>query len=172
MKKIIAAFVFCLCVLPVAAAAGVVEWQKLAPFLPGELNGFKPAGAPEGQTVKLGGNDYSSVSFKYGTERRIDREIVIHSGTVATSTWNTTLTMGRVEIDTPRQMIKQVEIQGFKGFQSYRKDKKRATVWLALANDLLVIATIEDVPGPQPAIDAIGTMKLKDLAKLANTGGK
>ncbi len=146
------------------ALAEPVHFKDLMAILAIEPpQGWEVSEKPKGTTIKAPVQmSEAEVTFRSG-EKKIDIKIIDGVGGVASA-----LGMAQgMEMESSEEYVKPIEVQGFKGIETYKHKEKRGEINLPVANRFLVNITGEDMDNTEVMKAVAGKLDLKKLAGLA-----
>jgi hypothetical protein len=141
-----------------------VHYKELLPFVELKLGTWEAKGKPHGSSIKSGQMQMSEVkaSFRNGNQTL---EIVIVDGGPARFALMG-LSQG-FEMESTEKYVKTLEIQGFKGMETYRFKQKQGELNINVADRFLVSLKGKGVDNTEALKAAAQQMDLKKLATLA-----
>jgi hypothetical protein len=143
--------------------AGVVDFNKLLPFVEMNIPGWTMEGRPCGTTLKQGKVMVSEVrvSFKAGDQTL---EIIIMDFLGKTMPF---LTGQQVPMDSGDETARPTEVQGFKAFETFRLQEKQGELNIGVADRFWVKIDGEGIDNLEVLTKVAQKMDLKKLATLA-----
>ena len=155
-----------------AAASGekveAIHYEKLMEYLPNEINGYERQ-EPDGGTVEMQDLSYSSANVEYKNEdgnkikvSLIDYNVAGQLYQMATAMWATGM-----KIDSPNEKAMGVSVSdNIKGWQSYKKKKRKASVVLGIGERFLLSVEADDQNDVSKVMSIAKSMGLDELAEM------
>jgi hypothetical protein len=146
-----------------AASAEPVHFKQLMPFVDIQLPGWAMDGKPQGTTLKQGNMQMSEAraTFRSG-EKTL--EIVIMDFWGQTIPWLGTAL--QLEMETSDEVIRTIEVQGFKALETFRTPDKHGELNISVSDRFWVRIEGEGLANTDPLKAAAAQMDLKKLATL------
>ncbi len=143
--------------------APVVNWRKLAPFLPDELAGFSATKDLKGKTAAIGTMKATTVKRRYADGKRKLRLEIIDTSLapvlrVGFATWKA------YSEDSTEGLKKAIKVDGHQALLNWRKRNKKGEVTVLVEGRFMVKATLKPAKDPR---DVVAVVKKMDLAKLS-----
>ena len=147
-----------------AAAADVVHFKELMPFVDLKISGWQMDGKPSGTTLKQGNVSISEARATYRAEDRT-LEIVVMDFLGKSIPF---LGMGQqMEMETNGEQVRTTTVQDFKALETFRKQDKQGELNLSVADRFWVKIDGDGIDNPEVLRAVAEQMDLKKLATLA-----
>ena len=162
MRKILAFLTLLL--LLFSATAGASDYKAWLPLLPDTLGGMRRSGEPEGMSMEMGGQKWSSLHQEYSTdsgEKSVELTIVSGKGGPELEAFQM---MSSIKMETEDQIIKTVSVLRYKGLFAFEKKEKNGTLMISLGEELLVVIEAEPITSEA---DLLKLAEQLPLAKFA-----
>ena len=144
----------------------VVNWRKLAPFVPESLPGFESAGDLDGSTSGVGEIKVTRVRRRYRAGKRT--ATVAIQDTSLMPAIRAGFAMARnVTEDSTRRLRRPVEVGGQPGVLEWRKSGPRSKVQVLVGGRFLVEVSVRPAADTDEALALAGKLDLAGLADLA-----
>jgi hypothetical protein len=146
------------------APAKLVHFKELLPFVDIKLDGWQPEGKPKGSTMQSGQMEMSQVSATLRSGGKT-LEILVGDGLPAQFA-----ALGNdkgFQFETTENYLKQVEVDGFQGMESFHVQEKKGDLLLNVADRFLVVIKVHGADKGDILMTVAGKMDLKKLAELA-----
>jgi hypothetical protein len=147
------------------APAKLVHFKELLPFVDMQLDGWQPQGKPQGSTLQSGQMEMSQASATFRSGGKI-LEIQVGDGLPAQFA-----SLGAskgFQFETTENYLKQVEVDGFQGMESFHFQEKKGDLLLNVADRFLVVIKVHGADKGDILTTVAKKMDLKKLAELAN----
>ncbi|MGQ9688000.1 MAG: hypothetical protein ACUVXF_04310 [Desulfobaccales bacterium] len=153
--------------LPHPGQAQPVHFKELMAFLALEPpKGWEVAQKPRGTTMKAPVQmSEAEVEFRAG-DKSVEIKILDALGRMLPFP---ALTQA-LELESNEEHLKSIEIQGFKGYESYKHESKEGEITLVVANRFLVTITGHGMEDTAVLKEMAAKLDLKKLAALAQKG--
>ena len=164
MRRLSVVLVLCFLFLP--EVAGALDYKAWFPILPQKLGSMQTSGEPDGMNMNMGGQQWSSVHQAYAShDGKTSAELTIMAGKAApqAQAWQA---MADMNMETEDQIMKTVDVGGYKGMLTLNKKDKTGTLMIPLKNDTVVVLHLE------PASGETEIMQLGQLLPLAQIADK
>lgn len=144
--------------------AGASDYKAWIPLLPDTLGGMGRSGEPDGMNVETSGQRWSSLQQEYlGKDAEKSIVLTIARGKGAPQLAGFQM-MPSMNMETEDQIVKTVDVLGYKGLFTLEKEEKSGTLMISLSEEMLVAIEAE------PITSEAGILKIAEqlpLAKLA-----
>lgn len=146
-----------------------VNFKTLQEFLPKEIAGFT-RGEPEGATATFGEWSFSSaeVTFTKGEETSIKVSILDYAHITSLYTPFQIWLSGNFNVEDSHGYSRSVKVEGFPGFENFRKDDKRCELTLLVGDRYIVQLTGENTQNMDALRDVMKQIDLSSLAKVTS----
>src|SRR5262249_35544903 len=144
-----------------------VDYQKLLPILPEPLSGWT-ADKPEGSTEDVGGFKITNVHRDYRKgegEKAPSAAISVLDSVTNPDYVSATTEAWKSNSDPSEEYAKPVIIDGNRGFKTFEKDTRHATLWVMIANRYFVQVELQNEE-PGQLQEWIKRIDLKKLAAI------
>jgi len=143
-------------------AAGFEAW---IPLLPQKLGGLEASGPPEGMTMVMDGETWSSLHQIYNDHetRTVEVTVIYGSGAPEIQSFRT---LPRAPVEDAVSSIRPVEISGYKGLLHRQKNGNIGTLMLPLGPVMLIVIEAEPVGADTALTDIARELPLDRLAAL------
>jgi hypothetical protein len=151
--------------LTLLAQAQPVNFKELMAFLSIEPpQGWEVSVKPKGTTLKSPVQmSEAEVEFRGGDEKKIEIKIIDGLGGMLPF-----LGMAQgMEMESSEEYMKSIEVQGFKGMETFKHKNKKGEIILPVANRFLVNITGKGMDNTEVIKEVAGKLDLKKLAGLA-----
>ena len=151
--------------VPLLAQAQPVHFKDLMAILAIDPpQGWEVSKKPKGTTVKSPVQmSEAEVEFRSGDDKNIEIKIVDGLGSMLPF-----LGMAQgMEMESSEEYMKPIEIQGFKGIEKYKHQKKKGEITLSVANRFLVTIEGSGMDNTEVIKEVAGKLDLKKLAGAA-----
>ena len=146
------------------AAAEVVHFKELLPFVDLKIPGWQQDGKPSGTTMKQG---KVSLSEARATYRAGDQTLEI----VVMDFWGKSLPFlaegQQLEMETNEEKVRTTTVQDFKALETFRKPDKQGELNISVADRFWVKIDGDGIDNPEVVQTVAQQMDLKKLATLA-----
>jgi hypothetical protein len=149
--------------LAASALADVINFKKLEPFVDVKIPGWTMEGKPGGTTVKQGPMSVSQAEaeFKAG-DKTLKISVTDLYGR------HFPMQMGQfMEMESNEQVVRTLDVQGFKGLGQYNKNDKEGNLIISVADRFLVKVEGQKIDDLKVLQDVAQQLDLKKLATLA-----
>jgi hypothetical protein len=149
--------------LTTSARADVINFKKLEPFVDVKIPGWTMKGKPSGSTVQQGAMSVSQAKAKF---KAGDKTLKISVTDLAGHPMP--MQMGQfMQMETDEEVVRTLEVQGFKGIGHYNKTDKDGDLIISVAKRFLVKVEGRKIDNLKVLQDAAQQLDLKKLATLA-----
>jgi len=165
MKKMSFLLALCLVLFPLTAAAS--DYKAWVPLLPDTLAGLSQSGKPDGINMETSGKKWSSLHQRYSAdkgEKAIELTIVAGEGAPYLAQFQM---MSSVKMETEDQIVKTVNVSGYKGLLNLEKREKSATLMISLNEEMLVVIAAKAVKSEAEALKLGEQLPLAKFAAQA-----
>jgi hypothetical protein len=131
------------------------DYKPWVPLLPETLGGLQRSEKPQGFTMEMGEESWSSLHQAYSMEdgeKSIDLTLVLGKGSPHMANFEM---MSAMKIETEEQIIKTTQIKNRKALLSLEKEEKRASLMIPLGKGMMVV------------LEATPIMKEEEIIALA-----
>jgi len=143
----------------------VVNWRKLAPFVPQKIGDFAATGELEGSTAGMGGMQTTNVKRRYKADKRELRLEITDTSLVPML--RTGFAMARtVTEDSTKGLKKGVEVDGAPGLLEWRARNKRGKLSVLAGGRFIVELRLTPTDDPEAVVKIAKTLDLDQLAKV------
>jgi hypothetical protein len=145
------------------AAAEVVNYQELLPFVDIKIPGWTMEGKPSGTTLKQGKVMVSEarVSFRAGDKTL---EVIIMDFLGKTIPF---LTGQQLQMESSEETVRTTEVQGFKAVETFHHQDQQGQLNISVADRFWVKIDGEGIENLKVLTNVVQQMDLKKLATLA-----
>lgn len=165
MRKISVFLVFGFVLFSLTASA--TDYRDWVPLLPDSLGGMGRSGDPEGLNMDMSGQKWSSLQQQYSAgdgERSV--ELVIVRGKGAPQVANFQM-MSTMKMETEDQIVKTLDVLGYKGLFNLAKKEKSGTLMISLSEEMLVVLDAEPITGEGEILKLAEQLPLAKFAAQA-----
>ncbi len=124
----------CLFLTPVPLGAS--DYKQWLPLLPETLGGMARSGKPDGMNMEMGQQSWSSLQQEYSSQSK-QVSMTIVSGIVAPQAQAFQM-MAQMQMETEDQIVKTLEVAGYKAVFQLEKESKTGILTIALNQQTLV----------------------------------
>jgi hypothetical protein len=159
--------VLALCFLFLPEVAGALDYKTWFPILPQRLGSLQTSGEPDGMNMDMGGQQWSSVHQAYASQdKKTSAELTIMAGKAApqAQAWQA---MASMNMETEEQIMKTVDVGGYKGMLTLDKKDKTGTLMIPLKNDTVVVLHLEPASGETEIMQLGQQLPLAQIADKA-----
>jgi hypothetical protein len=159
--------VLALCFLFLPEVAGALDYKTWFPILPQRLGSLQTSGEPDGMNMDMGGQQWSSVHQAYASQDgKTSAELTIMAGKTApqAQAWQA---MANMNMETEEQIMKTVDVGGYKGMLTLDKKDKTGTLMIPLKNDTVVVLHLEPASGETEIMQLGQQLPLAQIADKA-----
>jgi len=144
-----------------------VSFKKLQEFLPKEIAGFQ-RGEPEGATATFAEWSFSSaeVTFTKDEETRIKVSILDYAHITLLYAPFQLWLAGNFNVEDSHGYQRSVKVEGFPGFEDFRKDDKRCELTVIVGDRYIVQLTGENIVDMNVLRSVVKQIDLSGLAKI------
>ncbi len=129
--------------------------------------GWEVSQKPKGTTLKSPVQmSEAEMEFRAGDQKTVEIRII---DSVAAMMPYVGLTQ-QMEMESSEEYMKSIEIQGFKGLETFKHQEKRGEIILPVAGRFLVTLTVTGMDNTELIKELAGKLDLKKLAALAAKG--
>ena len=150
------------CLLLAPVSLGAADYKQWLPLLPESLGGLARSGKPDGMNMEMGQQSWSSLQQEYSNKSK-QVSMTIVSGIVAPQAQAFQM-MSQMQMETEDQIVKTLEVAGYKAVFQLEKESKTGILTIALNQQTLV--AIEAKPTADEA-ELVGLAKEIPLNKIA-----
>ncbi len=131
------------------------DYKDWVPLLPDSLGGMGRSGDSEGMNMDMSGQKWSSLQQQYSAgDGSKSVELIIVGGKGAPQLANFQM-MSAMKMETEDQIVKTLDVFGYKGLINLAKKEKSGTLMISLSKEMLVV------------LDAKPITKEEEILKLA-----
>jgi hypothetical protein len=141
------------CLLLMSVAVGAIDSKSWLPFVPSTLGGLNASGPPVHVDMDMGTQSMHNLTQEYSDNSKRKISLTILSGAAAQA--QAQQSMSHVQIETQDQVVKTVNVSGYKSLFTLNKVSKNGTLIISLDTQTLVI------------IDAVPITTEKEMLPLA-----
>ncbi len=144
-----------------------IPYEELYKYLPESIDGYKK-GEPTGATMTMQGLSYSSaeVAYKNDNGDRVKISIIDYSAAFSLYTMSTAMWGMGMSVDTPEEKGKSITVGDMKGWESFKKKSKKASVVLGAGDRFLVAVDADKQENTDFVKSVAGKVDLKSLVSL------
>jgi hypothetical protein len=164
MRKI-SLLALCLVLFSVTAAAS--DYKAWIPLLPDTLAGLSRSDKPDGINTEMSGKKWSSLHQQYPAdkgEKAIELTIVGGEGSPHLAQFQM---MSSMKMETEDQIVKTVNVLGYKGLLNIEKKGKGATLMISLSDEMMVVIAADAIKSEAEALKLAEQLPLAKFAAQA-----
>ncbi len=147
-----------------------MHYDKLKAFLPTDLQGYTPDGAPEGEMVKNAGMSFSTIKQEY-KKGESSMEVTLHDyngvGMLYTAAFGM-FGVGGLEVENEQEIVKgwETQIADVRGIEKYMKQSKDANVTLGTAERFILVVEASEQTSAELVKSVAKSAKWGELSKM------
>lgn len=133
------------CLLLISVTASASDYKDWIPLLPETVGEMQRSGKPDGMNMEMGGEKWSSLHQNYSAdngEKSVELTIVEGKGAPPLANFQM---MSAMKMETEDQIVKTLDVFGYKGLFNLEKKKKSGTLMISLSEEMLVVLEAEPI---------------------------
>jgi hypothetical protein len=154
------------CLLLVSVWVDATDYKGWLPLIPETLGGLAKSGDPDGINMEMSGQSWSSLQQNYTDNSNKRASLTIVSGVIAPQA-QAFQAMSQMQMETQDQIIKTVNISGYKAVLQLNKANKSGGLMISLGEQTLVVIEGEPITNEGELTSLAKEVPLKDIATQA-----
>ena len=154
------------CLLLVSVWVDATDYKGWLPLIPETLGGLAKSGDPDGINIEMSGQSWSSLQQNYTDNSNKRASLTIVSGVIAPQA-QAFQAMSQMQMETQDQIIKTVNVSGYKAVLQLNKANKSGGLMISLGEQTLVVIEGEPITNEGELTSLAKEIPLKDIATQA-----
>ena len=151
------------CMLLVSVWVDATDYKGWLPLIPQTLGGLAKSGDPDGINMEMSGQSWSSLQQNYTDNANKRASLTIVSGVIAPQA-QAFQAMSQMHMETPDQIIKTVNVSGYKAVFQLNKVNRKGGLMISLGEQTLVIIEGEPVTTEEELTGLAKEVPLKEIS--------
>ena len=153
------------CLLSISVDVGAIDSKNWLPFIPGTLGGLNASGPPVRFDMDMGDQSMHNLTQEYSDKSKKNISLTIMSGAAAQAQAHQSMSRGQME--TQDQLVKTVNVSGYKSLFVLNKIEKNGTLIISLDTQTLVIIDAVPITSEKEILPLAKEVPLKEIAAQA-----
>ncbi len=154
------------CLLLVSVWVGATDYKNWLPLIPETLGDLAKSGDPDVINMEMSGQSWSSLRQNYTDNSNKRASLTIVSGVIAPQA-QAFQAMSHMQMETQDQIIKTVNVSGYKAVFQLNKANKNGSLMISLGEQTLVLIEGEPITSEKELTDLTKEVPLKKIASQA-----
>jgi hypothetical protein len=154
------------CLLLVSVGVGATDYKSWLPLIPETLGDLAKSGDPDGINMEMSGQSWSSLQQNYTDNSNKRASLTIVSGVIAPQA-QAFQAMSHLQMETQDQIIKTVNVSGYKAIFQLNKANKNGGLMISLGEQTLVVIEGEPITSEKELTALAKEVPLKEIATQA-----
>jgi hypothetical protein len=154
------------CLLLVSVGVGATDYKSWLPLIPETLGDLAKSGDPDGINMEMSGQSWSSLQQNYTDNSNKRASLTIVSGVIAPQA-QAFQAMSHLQMETQDQIIKTVNVSGYKAVFQLNKANKNGGLMISLGEQTLVVIEGEPITSEKELTALAKEVPLKEIATQA-----
>ncbi len=154
------------CLLLVSVWVGATDYKNWLPLIPETLGDLAKSGDPDVINMEMSGQSWSSLRQNYTDNSNKRASLTIVSGVIAPQA-QAFQAMSHMQMETQDQIIKTVNVSGYKAVFQLNKANKNGSLMISLGEQTLVLIEGEPITSEKELTDLAKEVPLKKIASQA-----
>lgn len=154
------------CLLLVSVWVGATDYKGWLPLIPETLGDLAKSGDPDGINMEMSGQSWSSLRQNYTDNSNKRASLTIVSGVIAPQA-QAFQAMSHMQMETQDQIIKTVNVSGYKAVFQLNKANKNGSLMISLGEQTLVLIEGEPITSEKELTALAKEVPLKKIATQA-----
>ncbi len=152
--------------LIISATAMAADYKNWLPLLPETVGGMPQSGKPDGMNMESGDVKWSSVHQRYeGDDPERYADLTLLGGNAPQMAGFQM--MSNMKMETDEQIVKTVQVKGYKSLLNLEKNEKRGTLMISLGEEMLAVIEVSPITKEAEMITLGEKLPLADFAAQA-----
>lgn len=145
---------------------GATDYKNWLPLIPETLGDLAKSGDPDVINMEMSGQSWSSLRQNYTDNSNKRASLTIVSGVIAPQA-QAFQAMSHMQMETQDQIIKTVNVSGYKAVFQLNKANKNGSLMISLGEQTLVLIEGEPITSEKELTDLTKEVPLKKIASQA-----
>ncbi len=154
------------CLLLASVRVDATDYKGWLPLIPPTLGGLAKSGDPDGINMEMSGQSWSSLQQNYTDNSNKRASLTIVSGVIAPQA-QAFQAMSQMQMETPDQIIKTVDVSGYKAVLQLSKANKSGSLMISLGEQTLVVIEGEPITNESELSGLAKEVPFKEIAAQA-----
>ena len=154
------------CLLLVSVWVGATDYKNWLPLIPETLGDLAKSGDPDVINMEMSGQSWSSLRQNYTDNSNKRASLTIVSGVIAPQA-QAFQAMSHMQMETQDQIIKTVNVSGYKAIFQLNKANKNGGLMISLGEQTLVVIEGEPITSEKELTALAKEVPLKKIATQA-----
>jgi len=155
------------CLLLISVTAAASDYKSWIPLLPDTLGSMGRSGKPDGVNMETNGQKWSSLHQKYSADNRgksVEMTLVMGKAAPPLASFQM---MSSMKMETDDQIVKTIDVSGYKGLLNLQKNEKSGTLMISLSDQMLVVIEAKPITSESEVIKLAEQLPLAEFAAQA-----
>jgi hypothetical protein len=154
------------CLLLVSVWVDATDYKGWLPLIPETLGTLAKSGDPDGINMEMSGQSWSSLQQNYTDNSNKKASLTIVSGIIAPQA-QTFQAMSQMQMETPDQIIKTINVSGYKAVFQLNKTNRKGGLMISLGEQTLVVIEGEPITNEGELTGLAKEVPLKEITTQA-----
>ena len=155
-----------ICLSLISVRVDATDYKGWLPLIPTTLGNLVKSGDPDGINMEMSGQSWSSLQQNYTDNSNKRASLTIVSGVIAPQA-KAFQAMSQMQMETPDQIIKTINISGYKAVIQLNKANRNGGLMISLGEQTLVVIEGEPITNEGELTGLAREVPLKEIATQA-----